>query len=193
MPSPLFQPALLPSILAIKEPAITERNIKTYDLSWNGIQIKISHEADCRRSAHDLQAKFFHETITRRTLSHLTSRAVPICERPYRMSSAYRRWTKWIGSSSKGILAGIAIRSLNYETQVVALAKSFRRNNPGRRGNISVPQLSLAIEDHLRVDTAPIVEPNKMIVPIAVVGGLLPVAPNSVAPPKMRKPSLAAR
>lgn len=25
---------------------MTERNIKTYDLNWNGIQIKISHEAD---------------------------------------------------------------------------------------------------------------------------------------------------
>ncbi|UPK05917.1 SbcC/MukB-like Walker B domain-containing protein [Bradyrhizobium sp. 170] len=45
----------------------------------------------------------------------------------------------------------------NYETQVVALAKAFRRDNPGRRGNISVPQLSLAIEDHPRVDTTSIV------------------------------------
>ena len=45
----------------------------------------------------------------------------------------------------------------NYETQVVALAKAFRRDNPGRRGNISVPQLSLAIEDHPHVDTTSIV------------------------------------
>lgn len=44
-----------------------------------------------------------------------------------------------------------------YETQVVALAKAFRRNNPGRRGNISVPQLSLAIQDNPRVDDASIV------------------------------------
>jgi len=45
----------------------------------------------------------------------------------------------------------------NYETQVVALAKAFRRDNPGRRGNISVPQLSLAIEDHPHVDPASVV------------------------------------
>ena len=45
----------------------------------------------------------------------------------------------------------------NYETQVIALAKAFRRDNPGRRGNISVPQLSLAIEDHAHVDSASIV------------------------------------
>lgn len=45
----------------------------------------------------------------------------------------------------------------SYETQVVALAKAFRRDNPGRRGNISVPQLSLAIEDHPRVDATSIV------------------------------------
>jgi energy-coupling factor transporter ATP-binding protein EcfA2 len=45
----------------------------------------------------------------------------------------------------------------NYETQVVALAKAFRRDNPGRRGNISVPQLSLAIEDHPHVDATSIV------------------------------------
>jgi hypothetical protein len=32
-----------------------------------------------------------------------------------------------------------------------------------------------------------------MIFPIAVVGGLLPVAPNSVAPSKMWKHSFAAR
>lgn len=44
-----------------------------------------------------------------------------------------------------------------YETEVVALAKAFRRANPGRRGNISVPQLSLAIQDNPRVDDASIV------------------------------------
>jgi energy-coupling factor transporter ATP-binding protein EcfA2 len=44
-----------------------------------------------------------------------------------------------------------------YETKVVDLAKAFRRDNPGRRGNISVPQLSLAIEDHPHVDQASIV------------------------------------
>jgi len=45
----------------------------------------------------------------------------------------------------------------NYETQVVAYAKGFRRDNPGKRGNISVPQLSLAIEDNPRIDDASIV------------------------------------
>ena len=45
----------------------------------------------------------------------------------------------------------------NYETQVVALAKGFRRDNPGYRGNISVPQLSLAIEDRPRVDDTSII------------------------------------
>lgn len=45
----------------------------------------------------------------------------------------------------------------NYETQVVALAKAFRRNNPGWRGDISVPQLSLAIEDRPRIDEKSIV------------------------------------
>jgi hypothetical protein len=55
---------------------------------------------------------------------------------------------------SKGTWAGTATRSF---TQVVALAKAFRRDNPGRRGYISVPQLFLAIEDHPRVDTASIV------------------------------------
>lgn len=44
-----------------------------------------------------------------------------------------------------------------YETQVVELAKDFRRDNPGRRGNISVPQLSLAIDDHPHVDATSIV------------------------------------
>jgi P-loop containing region of AAA domain len=39
-----------------------------------------------------------------------------------------------------------------YETQVVALAKQFRRNNIGARGDISVPQLSLAIDDRPRVE-----------------------------------------
>ena len=39
-----------------------------------------------------------------------------------------------------------------YETQIVALAKTFRRENAGPRGNISVPQLSLAIEDRPRVE-----------------------------------------
>lgn len=39
-----------------------------------------------------------------------------------------------------------------FETQIVTLAKTFRRENAGPRGNISVPQLSLAIEDHPRVD-----------------------------------------
>jgi len=38
-----------------------------------------------------------------------------------------------------------------YETQIVALAKAFRRENSGSRGNISVPQLSLAIEDRSRI------------------------------------------
>jgi len=45
----------------------------------------------------------------------------------------------------------------NYETQVVALAKAFRRDNPGRRGDISVPQLSLAMEDRPRIDDDSIV------------------------------------
>jgi hypothetical protein len=44
-----------------------------------------------------------------------------------------------------------------YETQIVVLAKLFRRENVGQRGNISVPQLSLAIEDHPRVDQDSIV------------------------------------
>jgi energy-coupling factor transporter ATP-binding protein EcfA2 len=44
-----------------------------------------------------------------------------------------------------------------YETQVVALAKAFRREHAGPRGDISVPQLSLAIEDRPRVDEASIV------------------------------------
>jgi energy-coupling factor transporter ATP-binding protein EcfA2 len=44
-----------------------------------------------------------------------------------------------------------------YETQVVALAKAFRRDRAGPRGDISVPQLSLAIEDRPRVDEASIV------------------------------------
>lgn len=44
-----------------------------------------------------------------------------------------------------------------FETEVVALAKAFRRDNPGRRGNISVPQLSLAIDDNPHVDAASIV------------------------------------
>jgi hypothetical protein len=41
-----------------------------------------------------------------------------------------------------------------YETQVVALAKAFRREHAGARGDISVPQLSLAIEDRPRVAEA---------------------------------------
>jgi energy-coupling factor transporter ATP-binding protein EcfA2 len=44
-----------------------------------------------------------------------------------------------------------------YETDVVRLAKTFRRDNPGKRGDISVPQLSLAIEDRPRIDEASIV------------------------------------
>jgi energy-coupling factor transporter ATP-binding protein EcfA2 len=44
-----------------------------------------------------------------------------------------------------------------FETQVVALAKAFRREHGGPRGDISVPQFSLAIEDRPRVDDASIV------------------------------------
>lgn len=44
-----------------------------------------------------------------------------------------------------------------YEGEVVALAKKLRREIPGRRGDISVPQLSLAIDDHPRVETDSIV------------------------------------
>ena len=40
---------------------------------------------------------------------------------------------------------------------MVTLAKAFRRATAGHRGDISVPQLSLAIEDHPRVDAASIV------------------------------------
>lgn len=44
-----------------------------------------------------------------------------------------------------------------YETRIVSLAKAFRRDNPGYRGDISVPQLSLAIEDRPRVEPRSIV------------------------------------
>jgi hypothetical protein len=44
-----------------------------------------------------------------------------------------------------------------YETQVVALAKAFRRAHAGARGDISVPQLSLAIDDRPRVEAESIV------------------------------------
>ena len=49
-----------------------------------------------------------------------------------------------------------------YETQIVALAKTFRRENAGSRGDISVPQLSLAIEDRPRVEPELIVGLLKM-------------------------------
>jgi Putative exonuclease SbcCD, C subunit/P-loop containing region of AAA domain len=45
----------------------------------------------------------------------------------------------------------------SYETQVVALAKAFRRERAGPPGDISVPQLSLAIDDRPRIDEASIV------------------------------------
>jgi Putative exonuclease SbcCD, C subunit/P-loop containing region of AAA domain len=44
-----------------------------------------------------------------------------------------------------------------FETQVVALAKAFRRDHAGARGDISVPQLSLAIDDRPRLEAESIV------------------------------------
>ncbi|WFU40779.1 SbcC/MukB-like Walker B domain-containing protein [Bradyrhizobium sp. CB82] len=45
----------------------------------------------------------------------------------------------------------------NFEADVVKHAKAFRRENSGRRGDISVPQLSLAISDNPRVETDSII------------------------------------
>ena len=45
----------------------------------------------------------------------------------------------------------------SFEKDVVALAKAFRRENPGRSTTISVPQLSLAIDDHPPVEKESIV------------------------------------
>lgn len=50
----------------------------------------------------------------------------------------------------------------SFEAEIVARAKTFRRENPGHRGNISVPQLSLAIEDRPHVEQQSIVGLLKM-------------------------------
>jgi energy-coupling factor transporter ATP-binding protein EcfA2 len=50
----------------------------------------------------------------------------------------------------------------SFEAEIVARAKMFRRENPGQRGNISVPQLSLAIDDRPHVDQHSIVGLLKM-------------------------------
>lgn len=50
----------------------------------------------------------------------------------------------------------------SFETEIVSRAKAFRRANAGQRGNISVPQLSLAIEDRPRVEQDSIVGLIKM-------------------------------